>query len=135
MEYTVLCLYLYLWAGSPVPQATLFPFQLGEEEGSGPWTFWQKLSILYGFAHHAAYEGVNTAVWRLPGNSTVPTVLLAVTDNTVAAEVSTQWRNSMFQRNVRSGPFLAYFFKSLMNISRKEIWKRKIEKFKFFSKF
>ncbi len=38
------------------------------------------------FSRHAAYESVNTAVWRLAGNGSVPPLYLAVTDNTVAAQ-------------------------------------------------
>jgi hypothetical protein len=68
-----------------VPQATLFPLQLPSEELE-PWTFWEKLTIMSMFSRHAAYESVNTAVWRLAGNATAPPLYLAVTDNTVAAQ-------------------------------------------------
>jgi hypothetical protein len=74
-----------LLTGSLVPQATLFPLHLPSEELE-PWTFWEKLTIMSMFSRHAAYESVNTAVWRLAGNATVPPLYLAVTDNTVAAQ-------------------------------------------------
>jgi hypothetical protein len=62
---------------------------MDQEEVYQPWSLWEKLTILYKFTHHAAYENVNTALWRLPSNNSgqLPATVLAVTDNTVAAEV------------------------------------------------
>jgi len=81
------CSYGSLLTGSLVPQATLFPLQLEKGEDIEPWSFWEKVSILRMFTQHAAYESVNTAVWRLAGNASTPHLYLAVTDNTVAAQV------------------------------------------------
>ena len=73
-----------------MPQATLFPLVVRDKEGAegeegAAWSFWEKVDIMAKFTHHAAFENTNVAVWRLAASP--QPIYLAVTDNTVAAEV------------------------------------------------